>query len=177
MIAGGRGVGSRRHHGGFCHGGHNCWLCRFMALSWPNLPCALKPVVGRVSGHWTPARLPHPRGRIKVVGLGPGDLRSRTPGAPPDRPAATSASVFRSRARSGRPWLLRTTSVVSVAPYPGLIGRAACGCRRNGERGFTPSGDESRRCRRAVPRQSIPNCGAAEFAASSVFHNGAKKIA
>src|SRR6516165_1007633 len=25
---------------------NNCWLCRFLALSWPNLPCALKAAIG-----------------------------------------------------------------------------------------------------------------------------------
>src|SRR5262249_7684053 len=36
-----------------------CWLCRFMALSWRNLPCALKVAIGigkRTLGH--PASLP-----------------------------------------------------------------------------------------------------------------------
>ena len=41
-----------------------------MALSWPNLPCALKPAIGngkRTLGR--PASLPRRRGRSKAVGL------------------------------------------------------------------------------------------------------------
>jgi len=43
-----------------------------MALSWRNLPCALKAVIGigkRTLGH--PPSLPRHRGRSKALGLGP----------------------------------------------------------------------------------------------------------
>ena len=53
-----------------------CWLCRFMALSWPNLPCALKTAIDigkRTLGG--PASLPRHRGRSK--GLLQGLLRVR----------------------------------------------------------------------------------------------------
>ena len=42
---------------------NNCWLCRFMALRWHNLPCALKAAIGygkRTLGD--PGSLPRHRG-------------------------------------------------------------------------------------------------------------------
>jgi hypothetical protein len=63
---------------------NNCWLCRFMALSWLNLPCALKAGIGigkRTLGD--PRQSAAPQGRSKGLGLigRPGaDARPRTAG-------------------------------------------------------------------------------------------------
>jgi hypothetical protein len=62
----------------------NCWLCRFMALSWLNLPCALKPAIGKESGRCGhPASLPLHRGLRQGAYCGSG--------SPPLNTRATSA--------------------------------------------------------------------------------------
>src|SRR5262249_4831068 len=69
--------------------GNNCWLCRFMALSWLNLPYAEKAAIAKVSGPWASLAVCRTPG-----GRGP---RSRPPccgpyGAP-DWPDASCVST------------------------------------------------------------------------------------
>jgi hypothetical protein len=66
---------------------HNCRLCLFMALSWPNLPCALKAAIGfgkRTLGHPRQSAAPQgPQQRLLRVREPISNTRATSAGASP----------------------------------------------------------------------------------------------